>query len=195
MAFHPKAPHFGDLWEAAVKSFKKHFLKVAGSTLLTYEQLHTYVVEIEAYLNSRPLIPLSTDPNDLLPLTPGHFLIGTSLTSFPQADLRSVSVNHLKCWEHAQQMRHHFWDQWHKEYLNEQISRSKWKTASNDNDIMIGSLVVLKEDNLPPMAWKLGRVTAIHPGSDGIIRTVTVKSHIGVYKRSLKNLYPLPSDV
>ncbi|XP_051167644.1 uncharacterized protein LOC127285590 [Leptopilina boulardi] len=188
----PRTPHFGGLWEAAVKSFKKHFTSIAGNTLLTYEQLHTYVVEIEAILNSRPLTPLSSDPNDLLPLTPGHFLIGAPMTTFPHKDLRNVSANRLNCWEHAQQLRHHFWDRWSKEYLNELISRSKWKAASNQDDIKIGTLVVLKEDNLPPLSWRLGRISAIFPGQDGIIRTVNVQGSTGVYKRSLKSVYPLP---
>ena len=93
----PRSPHFGGLWEATVKSFKFHFTRVASNSLLTYEQLHTYVVEIESILNSRPLTPLSPDPNDFLPLTPGHFLIGKSMTSFPEGNLRNISTNRLNC--------------------------------------------------------------------------------------------------
>ena len=81
---------FGGLWEAAVKSFKHHFVRTIGGKLLTHEQFQTFLHEIEAVLNSRPLTLLSTDPNDLLPLTPGHFLIGSPITSFPQDDLRSI---------------------------------------------------------------------------------------------------------
>ena len=79
----PRSPHFGDLWEAMVKSFKHHLLRIVGNTLLTFEQLETVVVEIEAILNSRPLSPLSSDPNDLSPLASAHFLIGGPLTTFP----------------------------------------------------------------------------------------------------------------
>ena len=31
----PRAPHFGRLWEAAVKSFKTHFTRIVGRSLLT----------------------------------------------------------------------------------------------------------------------------------------------------------------
>lgn len=188
----PRAPHFGGLWEAAVKSFKTHFTRIASSSLLSYEQLHTYVVEIEAILNSRPLTALSSDPNDLNPLSPGHFFIGSQMTSMPQEDLRDLPINRLSCWQTIQQMRHLFWDRWHREYLNELISRSKWQAATNQENIDIGTLVVIKDDNLPPMRWSLGRIITTHPGSDGIVRVVTVRSPTGTYKRALKKMYPLP---
>ena len=54
------ASHFGGLWEAAVKSMKKH-LKVTGEVKLTYEELSTVMAQIEACLNRRPLILLPSD--------------------------------------------------------------------------------------------------------------------------------------
>ncbi|XP_043471735.1 uncharacterized protein LOC122504617 [Leptopilina heterotoma] len=190
----PRAPHFGGLWEAAVKSFKFHFVRIAGNSLLTYEQLNTYVTEIESILNSRPLTPLSPDPNDLNPLTPGHFLIGGSLTSLPEEDFRNTSDNRLSCWQLAQKMGHHFWDRWYKEYLNELMSRSKWQAAPDQTTIKPGTLILVKENNQPPMKWPLGRISEIHPGSDGIVRTVTIKTGEGIYKRALKNVCLLPMD-
>ncbi|XP_033212408.1 uncharacterized protein LOC117170002 [Belonocnema kinseyi] len=104
----PLLPHFGGLWEAAMKSFKYHLVRTVGNSVLTYEQLKTYVVEFKAILNSRPISPMSSDPNDLRPLTPGHFLIGGPLTRSPQEDLREVKPARLSLWQHAQQMRQHF---------------------------------------------------------------------------------------
>ena len=98
----PRVPHFGGLWEGGVKSFKYHSIRIAGMSLLTYEQLQTYVVEIESALNSRPLTPLSSGTNDFLPLTPGHFLIGNSMTSLPQTELRNLPANRLSSWQLAQ---------------------------------------------------------------------------------------------
>ncbi|KOC58649.1 hypothetical protein WH47_05043, partial [Habropoda laboriosa] len=91
-------------WEAAVKSFKHHFSRVIGETLLTYEALHSYATEIEAILNSRPLTSLSSDPNDFNPLTPAHFLIGGPLTSIPEHDFRDTDVSRLSTWQHVQRV-------------------------------------------------------------------------------------------
>ncbi|GFW22621.1 integrase catalytic domain-containing protein [Trichonephila clavipes] len=69
----PASPHFGGLWEANIKSKKRILLRVAKSAIMNFEELTTLVTQIEAVLNSRPLSPLSSDPNDLNPLTPRHF--------------------------------------------------------------------------------------------------------------------------
>ncbi|XP_033228872.1 uncharacterized protein LOC117180482 [Belonocnema kinseyi] len=189
----PRSPHFGGLWEAAVKSFKHHLSRTVGDTLLTFEQLETCIIEIEVILNSRPLSPMSSDPNDLQPLTPGHFLIGGPLTSFPQMNFKDTAYNRLSVWQHAQKLRQHFWTRWQKEYLYQLTVRSKWQSSSN-HCIKLGTMVVIKEDNLPPLHWKLGRIVAIHPGPDGIIRVATVKTDTGEYKRCIKKLCPLPIE-
>ena len=55
----PAAPHFGGLWEAAVKSTKYHLRRVVGDQHLTFEEMTTLLTQIEACLNSRPLQAIS----------------------------------------------------------------------------------------------------------------------------------------
>jgi len=85
----------GGLWEAGVKSCKFHLKRVIGQGLLTFEELATVLIQIEACLNSRPICQMSTTPMDLQPLTPGHFLIGDLITGVPDVDLNDVPVNRL----------------------------------------------------------------------------------------------------
>lgn len=44
--------------------------------------------------------------------------------------------------------------------------------------------MVVREDNLPPFQWRLGRVVAVHPGKDGIIRSTAVRVGSGIVDRS-----------
>ncbi|XP_033225821.1 uncharacterized protein LOC117178504 [Belonocnema kinseyi] len=169
----PLSPHFGGIWESAVKCFKHHFKRVVSEQLFTFEEFNTFVIEVEGILNSRPLSPMSTDPNDLTVLTPGHFLIGDALTSLPEVNFTETSHNRLSSWQHIQKIRQHFWTRWSKEYLNELNIRHKWKTGQHG--IKEGTIVLLKEENLLPTQWVLGLVIKTHPGNDHVIRTVTVK--------------------
>nr|XP_012145447.1 PREDICTED: uncharacterized protein LOC100881684 [Megachile rotundata] len=189
----PRAPHFGGIWESAVKSVKHHTTRLMQNILFDYETFITCLAEIEAILNSRPITPLSSDPADLTALTPGHFIIGDALTTIPERDVTETKTGRLSNWQQTQQIRQHFWKRWHKEYLNELTVRQKWHRAGTSN-IQPGQLVILKEDNLPPLCWPLARITDIHPGEDGIVRVVTVKTAQGTYKRAIKKLAPLPID-
>lgn len=73
--------------EAGVKSVKYHLRRTIGELTLSFEEFTTLLIQIEAILNSRPMEPLSDDPEDLSVLTPGHFLIGESLTTIPEPSL------------------------------------------------------------------------------------------------------------
>ncbi|XP_018318380.1 uncharacterized protein [Mycetomoellerius zeteki] len=101
----PAAPHFGGLWESTVKLFKHHFRRVIGDSLFTHEELNTFTAEVEGILNSRPIIPLSSDPNDTSALTPAHYLIGKPLTALPEGNLTCVPANRLSTWQHITKMR------------------------------------------------------------------------------------------
>ncbi len=82
-----RSPNFGGLWESTVKSTKKHLSAATKGYSLTYEEYSTVLAQVEAVLNSRPLIPAdSQDLTGLEPLTPGHFLIGQPITALSDKD-------------------------------------------------------------------------------------------------------------
>jgi hypothetical protein len=52
-------------------------------------------------------------------------------------------------------------------------------------------LVLLQEDNLPPMSWRPAVISEIFPGSDGHIRVVTMKTSSGQFKQPIHKLLAL----
>ncbi|XP_062703824.1 uncharacterized protein LOC134286256 [Aedes albopictus] len=185
-----RSPNFGGLWEAAVKSFKGHFRRTIGTRQLSYDELNTIVQQVAAILNSRPLTPLSNDPDDFSALTPGHFLIGRPLTAVPEPDLQGIPENRLAVWQRSQEFVQRLWQTWKTHYLSDLHNRTKW-TKQRDN-LKIGTMVLVKEDNLPPQRWQLGRVAEIFPGSDGNVRVVTVRTKDGSFKRGISKICVLP---
>ncbi|XP_045450491.1 uncharacterized protein LOC123659288 [Melitaea cinxia] len=183
------APHFGGIWEAGIKSAKSHLKRVASNASLTFEELATLFTQIEAILNSRPLSPLSSDPTDLYPLTPGHFLIGRPLMSVPSLPVTTKRPNR---YEFIEQLRQHFWERWRREFIAELQQRTKWRTRQRD--LQIGDMVVLKEDQLPPLRWRLGRITRLYPGPDGINRVADIFTAKGTMRRAFNKICLLPTS-
>lgn len=79
----PRSPNFGGLWEAAVRSVKTALKKELGNRQLCYEDMSTLLVQITAAMNSRPLTPLSDNPDEIDALTPAHFLNRLSNVGHP----------------------------------------------------------------------------------------------------------------
>lgn len=44
------------------------------------------------------------------------------------------------------------------------------------------------------MNWRLGRITAVHPGKDGIVRVVSVRTRTGVTNRAVSKVCLLPVE-
>ncbi|GFX05258.1 integrase catalytic domain-containing protein [Trichonephila clavipes] len=162
----PASPHFGGLWEANIKSMKRILLRVAKSAIMNFEELTTLMAQIEAVLNSRPLSALSSDPNDLNPLTPGHFLMNCAISSFPEPYTASDSLSYHSRWKLIQSLRDKFWNRWTTEYLTHLQTRAKW-SVQNPN-LMENQVVLLKNPNTKPLDWAMGRILEVFPGSDGL---------------------------
>lgn len=187
----PRSPHFGGLWEAAVKSAKYHIKRALANERFTAEELETIVIETESILNSRPITPMSSNPNDLNALTPGHFLIGDQLTAPPNPNLLDLKFSTLSRWQRVQYIGQIFWKRFIKDYLNELQCRQKWHQPSK---IVEGSMVILKDDNLPPMKWILGRITKTYTGPDGMVRVVDVRTGSGIFRRAVAKICILPIE-
>lgn len=189
----PAAPHFGGIWEIQIKAAKSHLYRVIGDQVLTFEELTTLFVQIEAILNSRPLYPISSDPNDLSCLTPGHFLTLEPLTAVPDEDLSTSNIKRLHRWQMLQAFHQNFWSRWKTEYLNSLIQRAKW--TKHSKPLSIGSMVILKDDNRSPLQWALARVVKLQSGEDGIARSAVVRTpNNNLIQRPLVKLCPLPIE-
>ena len=174
------SPHFSGIWEAAVKSAKTHLKRVLGEARLNFEEFSTVLSQVEACLNSRPLTALPDSNDGIEVLTPGHFLVGRPLEALPDLSPRQPYTL-LRRWQLCQALVQHFWKRWSAEYVKALLKFNKWHFPSRN--LQVGDVVCVHEDRLVPTKWPLARITAVHPGDDGLVRVVTLKTRKGSYKR------------
>lgn len=186
----PAAPHHGGLWEAAVKSAKHHLVRVVGDQRLTYEELTTVLTQIEACLNSRPICRLTDDATDNCVLTPGHFLVGEPIVTPISRDHTKVPENRLKRWKLMEKFWQDFWHTWKEECLSQLLGRTKWKLS--EQNAAVGDIVLIRAENTPATQWPLGKIVAVYPGPDGLVRTVDVLSRGSTYRRPIAKLMYMP---
>jgi transposase InsO family protein len=172
----PRSPHFGGLWESSVKSMKNLMFKVLGQSHLTFEEMYSVLTRVEACLNSRPLTPLSSCPTDL---------------AIPEGDLTNTHTNRLDRWRRVQQFSQHLWKRWSQEYLSQLQVRYKWANEERPK-LVVGSIVLIREESISPLCWKLGLVQRVLPGSDGVVRSAWIKTASGELHRASRNLCILP---
>ncbi|CAK1582349.1 unnamed protein product [Parnassius mnemosyne] len=186
------SPHFNSLAEVAVKSCKHHLKRLLKLTHFTFEEIVTCLTHIEAVLNSRPLTPLSSDPNDFSALTPSHFLIGRPLLSVPHSQVTDANITRLDRWRRIQYIRQHFWSRFHNEYISLLRAKSKW--FHSRGEVKQASLVLIKDKTTPPLLWSLGRVMTTYPGVDGVTRVAELKTKRGIIRRAVNCICPLPIE-
>ncbi|XP_070170845.1 uncharacterized protein [Polyergus mexicanus] len=186
----PSAPHFGGLWEAGVKGLKFHLKRAIGSRTLSQIEFATLLCQIEACLNSRPISALHDDPNDFSALTPGHFLVGRPLVSPPEESVLDIDSNRLSRWQQVRAILEQIWRSWSSDYLHTLQQRRKWQ--ENKPELKINELVLLKNNLAPPSKWELARILDVHPGSDGHVRVVTLRTAKTTLKRPITQICQLP---
>ncbi|GFW65776.1 integrase catalytic domain-containing protein [Trichonephila clavipes] len=176
---------------SSIKLAKRHLIKTCKGHLLSFEELSTLLCQIEACINSRPLVPLSSDPADIRALTPGHFLIGEPLLEIPESKSITNTSLSLSCrWKSLLKLRQHFWDRWHKEVLHHYQSRPKWKASQSE--VQVGNLVLISDDNRPPLSWPMARILKLIPGTDGTNRVAILQTGSGLTRRSINKIVVLP---
>jgi len=187
----PGAPHFGGLWEAAVKSAKSLMVRIMGEHTFTLEEFNTILCRVEAILNSRPLIPSSTDPSEVDYLSPGHFLIGQPLLAVPEEHIAPSQRSLKNRWKLINQCAQAFWRRWRDEYLQTLQTRGRW-TVDAPN-LVVNDIVIVKDPQSPPLAWPMARVLEAMPGADGVVRVVRLRTSSGILTRPVVKVVKLPT--
>ena len=183
----PYSPNFGGIWESGVKSVKSHLRKTFSDTVLSIEEYSTALCQIEALLNSRPLLPITDDPEAGI-LTPGHFLINGPLVDIPLINQSQGKVDLNQRYQFVQTLVNGFWKKWKSEYLCLLNVKNKW--YKNGITPSVDDIVLVKRASDRPALWPKGRIIRLYPGSDNVTRVVDVQTTTGIHCEAIRNLVP-----
>ena len=204
------APWMGGFYEQLVGTVKRALRKVIGKSLLDSTQLYTVLTEVEATINSRPLVYVSDEPEPLT-LTPSHFLSlsnnhgGILINSDddpsdPDFQLASLSTSDrlIEFWKKGQRRLNQAWKSWRDDYLlslreHQQYTMKQPTTAALSPST--GDVVLVKDD-LPRGTWRLGKVVDVHTSADGEIRSATIRTpERRTLRRPVSHLFPVECGI
>jgi len=183
----PHASHMGGVWERQIRTVRKILTGILNKHThgLTDEVLETVFCEVEGMINSRPLTKLSDDVTDMSTLSPNQLLLlNEAPRSFP-GNYHKYDVYKLR-WKFIQYLANQFWKRWTKEYLPELQKRVKWENP--EENIKIGDVVLLLEENTPRFLWPMAIVIEVKQGRDKLVRSVKVRTKSTILTRPISKL-------
>ena len=182
---------------------KRCLKKSIGRANLSFDELHTVIVEIESILNARPITYLYDDQEGIsTALSPSHLVYGRKITTMPNSETFEVISTHQSLTRRAKHHKHllsQFTMKWRKDYLLSLREHHRQGTSSKGSlSIKLGDVVLVKGDLSNRAFWRLGVVEELLPGRDDNVRAAVVKvadksggKRAVLLRRSIKHLYPL----
>jgi transposase InsO family protein len=181
----PGASHMGGVWERQIRTIRSVLLGVMKQQIMDDESLMTLLCVVESIINSRPITKLSDDPKDARPLSPNDILLLRSGRTLPPGLFVSQDV-YRRRWRQVQYLADLFWTRWLKEYLPSLQQRQKW--LKRNRNVGKGDLVLMMQENTPRSDWPLGLVMDTRQASDGLVRSVIVKTTKGTFERPVTKI-------
>lgn len=194
----------GGVYERQVKTIKRCLHKSVGKAMLDYFELSTHLAEIQNVVNSRPITYVSSELNDLEPLTPNKIL---KVHTNPRLQMVEDPDDTDPLWQQQHNETHDqlneiinrqekmidkYRKMWYSQYLLSlrETTRDVFQTVWFDK-IAVGDVVLIDTKDRPRIYWQMGRVIQLIHGPDGLVRQVMVKTSGGVGRYSLRLLHPL----
>ena len=176
----PGAPHQNGCAEALVKSCKHALKKAIGEQVLSPFELYTCLLEVANLVNQRPIGRIPNDPDDGSYLCPNDMLLGRSSSQVPQGPFKATK-NPRDRVEFVQRIVDSFWIRWTNDVFPSLVPRKKW--SKERRNIQVNDVVMTVDANAVRGKWTIGRIVKVHPGSDGKVRNVTLRTPNGEYRR------------
>ena len=166
----PMASHMGGVWERQIRSARTILSSLirTHSMSLDEESLSTLFAEVEAIVNSRPMVVETiNDVNSEVALSPSHILTMKSKVVMPPPGV--FGKPDLYCqrrWRRIQHISNEFWSRWRKEFLVTLQERQKWREPQRN--FSVGDIVILKDES-HRNKWRLTKMIDVYKNKNGYV--------------------------
>ena len=177
-----KSPWWGGFYERLIGITKLSLKKCMRRSRLTYDEIATFSIEAESIINSRPLTYVDDDPNNDV-LTPSQLVCGRKLNDkcftyntdiTDPEELRTLA-------QKVKSTKDYIYKGFEKGYFLSLQERCYSNRFDNGCTLVIGEVVLIKEENKSRTLSRKGLVTKLIKGKDNLIRGAELK----VYQPSL----------
>ena len=172
----PHSSHMGGIWERMIgitRRIMESMILEVQTKNLTHEVLVTFLTEVCAIVNARPICPISSDPECPEILSPALLLTQkTGCDPSPVGTFDSKDLFKAQ-WRRVQYLAEIFWKRWQKEYLQTLQTRRKWTNSCPD--VKQGDIVLIRDKNIARNKWPMGIIVNPLPGEDGRVRKAEVR--------------------
>ena len=185
-----RAPWWGGQFERLIGLFKRAFYKAIGNGTLTWSELEELVLDVEVALNNRPLSYLEDDVQ--LPVLTPISMLNVNSNIMPEQEAHHIPEKDLR--RRARYLRsckEAVWKRWSREYIRGLREQHRNVAGDQTSHPKEGEVVIIYEETQNRNIWKMGIVSNLIRGRDGVVRGAKVRTGKGVLERPIQHLYPL----
>ena len=174
----PYAQFQNGISERIIQSVKRGLKKVLGNAKVTLSCFTTCLSEVEAQINSRPLIAPSLESFSET-VTPALLMLGRNLDSLPLGTMKEAdqALPLTRYLAHRKKLMNDFWRRWRVDYISS-LALSKFSKRPNAPILRPGMVVLLKEGGLK-REFSLARIEQILPSADSVQRRLLLRTPKG----------------
>lgn len=118
----------------------------------------------------------------------------TDIDEQPAGDI-NVKDLYRSQWKRVQHLAGLFWSKWRRDDIQTLQVRRKWNKV--EDNIRVGDIVMLKNNDVGRNCWPIGRIITVYPSADGLVRKaeicITKCGERSTYIRPVVNMVPLIS--
>lgn len=172
----PHASNMSGSWERMIGLTRRILdcmLCNANTKALTHEVLCTFMAEVCAIVNARPLASVSSDPESPMILSPSALItqkLNADVEPFENLSLKDMYKSQ---WRHVQVLAEQFWKKWNSQYIQNLQTRPKWQQERPN--MKPGDVVLMKDSEAPRNCWPMAVINEVYPSSDSLVRKVSIR--------------------